>query len=55
MLRLKKSCDELGLLVMDEFTDMWEQPKNVDDYAQFFKDNWESDPRGNAFYSVVVD
>ena len=37
------ACDELGLLVMDEFTDMWEQPKNVDDYAQFFKDNWESD------------
>ena len=37
------ACDELGLLVMDEFTDMWEQPKNVDDYAQFFKENWESD------------
>ena len=37
------ACDELGLLVMDEFTDMWELPKNVDDYAQFFRDNWESD------------
>ena len=37
------ACDELGLLVMDEFTDMWEQPKNVDDYAQFFVENWESD------------
>lgn len=37
------ACDELGLLVMDEFTDMWEQPKNVDDYSQFFKDCWESD------------
>lgn len=37
------ACDELGLLVVDEFTDMWEQPKNVDDYSQFFKDNWEKD------------
>ena len=37
------ACDELGLLVMDEFTDMWEQPKNTDDYAVFFKENWEKD------------
>jgi beta-galactosidase len=37
------ACDELGLLVIDEFTDMWEQPKNVDDYSQFFKENWEKD------------
>lgn len=37
------ACDELGLLVMDEFTDMWEQPKNRDDYAQFFVENWEQD------------
>ena len=37
------ACDELGLLVMDEFTDMWEQPKNTDDYANYFKDNWEKD------------
>lgn len=37
------ACDELGLLVVDEFTDMWEQPKNADDYAQFFKENWERD------------
>ena len=37
------ACDELGLLVVDEFTDMWEQPKNVDDYSQFFKENWEKD------------
>ena len=37
------ACDELGLLVMDEFTDMWEQPKNTDDYANYFKENWEKD------------
>lgn len=38
-----EACDELGLLVMDEFTDMWEQPKNTDDYSQFFVECWESD------------
>ena len=37
------ACDELGLLVIDEFTDMWEQPKNADDYSQFFIENWEKD------------
>lgn len=37
------ACDQLGLLVIDEFTDMWEQSKNTDDYAQFFVDNWERD------------
>lgn len=38
-----EACDKLGLLVIDEFSDMWEQPKNIDDYAQFFKECWESD------------
>lgn len=37
------ACDELGIIVMDEFTDMWEQPKNTDDYSRFFVQNWESD------------
>ena len=40
---LLDACDELGMLVMDEFTDMWEQPKNTHDYANFFKENWEAD------------
>lgn len=38
-----EACDELGMLVMDEFMDQWEQPKNADDYAQFFVENWEKD------------
>ena len=29
-------CDELGLLVVDEFTDMWELSKTEFDYARFF-------------------
>lgn len=40
---LLDACDELGMLVMDEFTDMWEQPKNANDYANFFVENWEAD------------
>ncbi|MCL2020109.1 MAG: DUF4982 domain-containing protein [Oscillospiraceae bacterium] len=31
-------CDEMGLLVIDEAFDMWELPKNKNDYARFFKD-----------------
>ncbi|MBQ8069364.1 MAG: TIM barrel protein [Bacteroidales bacterium] len=38
-----EACDELGMYVMDEFMDQWEQPKNADDYAQFFVENWEKD------------
>ncbi|MDD2648594.1 MAG: glycoside hydrolase family 2 TIM barrel-domain containing protein [Eubacteriales bacterium] len=29
-------CDELGMLVMDEFLDMWEKKKTDFDYARFF-------------------
>lgn len=31
-------CDELGLLVMSEFLDVWENPKTTYDYARFFPD-----------------
>lgn len=37
------ACDELGVLVIDEFTDMWENYKNKNDYSRLFKDWWESD------------
>lgn len=33
-------CDELGILVMDELTDMWDQPKNSGDYALEFGRDW---------------
>lgn len=36
-------CDRLGLLVMDELTDMWDQPKNSGDYALDFGEEWEQD------------
>jgi beta-galactosidase len=29
-------CDKLGIMVMDEFTDMWDSPKNTYDYGKFF-------------------
>lgn len=38
-----KACDEMGMLVIDEFTDMWENYKNKNDYSRFFKELWESD------------
>lgn len=37
------ACDELGLLVIDEFTDMWDIPKNPNDYSRHFWDCWEDD------------
>ncbi len=36
-------CDELGILVADEFTDMWRRPKTPYDYARFFDDWVEKD------------
>ncbi|GAH68734.1 unnamed protein product, partial [marine sediment metagenome] len=37
-------CDRLGMLVIDEFTDMWEKPKvSPDDYSKYFRANWKSD------------
>ncbi|MCL2357491.1 MAG: DUF4982 domain-containing protein [Defluviitaleaceae bacterium] len=32
-------CDEMGLLVQSEFTDIWRRPKTQFDYARFF-DEW---------------
>ena len=33
-------CDRLGILVMDELSDMWEEPKNTADFSLDFPDNW---------------
>ncbi len=35
------ACDRLGMLVIDEAFDMWEHPKNPQDYSNYFKDNWK--------------
>lgn len=38
---LLELCDRMGILVMDELTDMWDQPKNVHDQALIFDDEWK--------------
>ncbi len=37
------ACDESGMLVIDEFTDMWESYKNPQDYSVHFKEYWKKD------------
>ncbi|OUP83450.1 glycoside hydrolase family 2 [Lachnoclostridium sp. An169] len=37
------ACDRIGMLVMDELSDMWTRPKNTNDYAQEFVYHWEED------------
>jgi beta-galactosidase len=37
------ACDKLGMLVIDEFTDMWENYKNPKDYSRFFRKLWKKD------------
>ncbi|HEY2721482.1 MAG TPA: glycoside hydrolase family 2 TIM barrel-domain containing protein, partial [Chitinophagaceae bacterium] len=37
------ACDRLGLLVIDEFTDIWEVGNNPDDYHLWFHDWWKRD------------
>jgi beta-galactosidase len=37
------ACDRLGILVMDEAFDCWEQGKNPDDYGKYFDDWWQRD------------
>ena len=36
-------CDEMGILVINELTDIWELPKNKNDYARFFPEWYEKD------------
>jgi beta-galactosidase len=37
------ACDRIGILVIDEAFDMWEVPKNPDDYSRFFSSWWKQD------------
>jgi len=41
--RLLDACDRLGVLVVDEFTDVWNTAKSADDYAQHFAASWAFD------------
>lgn len=36
-------CDSLGILVMDEVFDGWENAKAEDDYGLYFEENWQQD------------
>ncbi|MCD7956318.1 MAG: DUF4982 domain-containing protein [Lachnospiraceae bacterium] len=38
-----KACDEVGIYVMDEFSDMWNRAKSDLDYALYFQEWWEKD------------
>lgn len=40
---LLNACDELGMLVMDEYVDMWYIHKTRFDYANYFSDWWPQD------------
>ena len=40
-----QACDELGMLVIDEFTDSWEVPKVLNGYQRYFAKHWEKDLR----------
>ena len=41
---LLDACDKLGMLVIDEFADMWERSKaSPDDYSKYFKTHWKED------------
>ncbi|WP_282124709.1 sugar-binding domain-containing protein [Algibacter mikhailovii] len=36
-------CDSLGLLVLDEVFDGWEEEKAEDDYGLYFEEDWQKD------------
>lgn len=38
---LLKACDDVGILVMDELADMWNEPKNPHDFGLDFAKFWE--------------
>lgn len=39
------ACDETGLLVIDELSDVWREGKNPHDYSSLFSRNWRDDVR----------
>ena len=40
---LLAACDRLGILVMDELTDMWNEPKNMHDFSLDFPFAWQQE------------
>ena len=42
---LLAACDHVGILVMDELTDIWREQKNMYDFALCFPDVWQDEVR----------
>lgn len=42
------ACDRLGMLVWEEFFDVWDTGKNPDDYSRFFPTSWPQDLGGTV-------
>jgi beta-galactosidase len=40
---LLEACDRLGMVVIDEIFDMWENPKKEQDYHLYFRAWWQKD------------
>lgn len=40
---LLEACDELGMYMMEELTDVWQKFKNAYDYSLYFMNNWKDD------------
>jgi len=40
---LLDACDRLGMVVIDEIFDMWENPKKEQDYHIYFREWWQKD------------
>lgn len=38
-----EACDSLGVMVIDEFVDMWQHYKNPNDYSRHFNAHWQED------------
>lgn len=43
------ACDKYGMVVIDEIFDMWERPKNPQDYHLYFKEWWKKDLKSLIF------
>lgn len=42
-LAVLEACDEMGIVIMDEAFDMWNEPKTDYDYSLWFRDWWARD------------
>ena len=53
------ACDSLGLLVIDECFDQWEEPKRIDDYSNYFSKEKQAvvdgEPMGTGITNFEYD